>query len=707
MNTSSSFEISNELLEKSFKEYENSHSEDCEDLDLCSLSVNERNPVKKKVKELNELQAKSKLSTRTLQKIIPILNSTPGATVEIPNSKRFLKANTEKLFEQKYYAKCVFCNELNLCGGPCNKCSRIVSKNRNNYFVYLPIEPQIKKSLIQHFDEINEYLDRPNREFFTDIDDGEVQKSVTQRHPMQKILSFTLNIDGGKIAEKSTKSIWPIQLYQNFLPPHIRFRPENILVAGLYYDEGKPNPFELLFPLLRDFNNFYNNGMQLIYNGLKYDFLPMLIHGSFDLPARAICQNFKLYSGTDACPICLHNGERVVEKKQTRIRYTKQEKPSEIRTHIQTVAFARAPGIVHGVKGMSCLMALPEFDIIKGISTDYMHNVLLGSFKRLLSIWLGDLKLNNSTFKAMSKQKQEILNQRITSLKPYCSITYKPRSLQHRSLFRAIEYKYLLFYYLRFGLSNLLAKKYIDHFELLSASVYILCKDEINGTDIEIADNMLNKFCDQFEIFFGKSAVTMNIHLLRHYAFVVKNLGPLWSHSVFGFESNMGVLSRYYSGGADAMEQISTKYINAISINTKISCESKPIFSFHKNFPNKYDNILHENKLDSIDGKISQITLGKIHYKSLFSKETKSIDFFFLMKDNTIGVAVYYVKKQSDIFILLQRYKEVNRYFHLIEVCSTDNYAVFPLSDIKTKLLYLRFGTIEIVTNEPNKYEKT
>ena len=43
-----------------------------------------------------------------------------------------------------------------------------------------------------------------------------------------------------------------------------------------------------------------------------------------------------------------------------------------------------------------------------------------------------------------------------------------------------------------------------------------------------------------FPILIGVRALTMNIHLLKHLTFHVKNWGPLWSYSCFGFESVNG-----------------------------------------------------------------------------------------------------------------------------------------------------------------------
>lgn len=89
-----------------------------------------------------------------------------------------------------------------------------------------------------------------------------------------------------------------------------------------------------------------------------------------------------------------------------------------------------------------------------------------------------------SNFKTISKQNQVELNRRICALKPYSRIDYKPRSLEFQASFRAIEYKYLCFYYLNYSLRGLLEKCYIDHFQLLSAGIYILSKHELDENEI-------------------------------------------------------------------------------------------------------------------------------------------------------------------------------------------------------------------------------
>lgn len=304
-----------------------------------------------------------------------------------------------------------------------------------------------------------------------------------------------------------------------------------------------------------------------------------------------------MYStGKYACAVCYHSGERLIEKKCVRIRYTKEQEAFKLRTHSETVTYAHAAQKSHGVKGFSCLMVLPDFDIIKGVATDYMHNVLLGVVKRLIGIWFGDLKIEDSKFKTISKQNQIHL----VSLKPYSRITQKPRSLEYRSQYRAIEYKYMLFYYLRYALNGILDNRYIEHFELLSAAIYILCKSEIKENEIKLAERMLNEFCDLFEELYGNNKVTMNVHLLRHYGQIVRECGPSWAFSLFAFETNMGILSRYYVGGSNIIKQISEKYQLSVSLPTpkeEISVSNEKSIRNEKIFDRIYDDILREHNL--------------------------------------------------------------------------------------------------------------
>lgn len=61
----------------------------------------------------------------------------------------------------------------------------------------------------------------------------------------------------------------------------------------------------------------------------------------------------------------------------------------------------------HGVR-YSALIQLPYFDPIKFVVIDPMHNLMLGSSKHVLSIWLSEGILNDSKLKIIENTVKQI-----------------------------------------------------------------------------------------------------------------------------------------------------------------------------------------------------------------------------------------------------------------------------------------------------------
>lgn len=202
---------------------------------------------------------------------------------------------------------------------------------------------------------------------------------------------------------------------------------------------------------------------------------------------------------------------------------------------------------------------MPEFDIIHGFAIDYMHCILIGTTNKLAGFSL-DSKNCNEPFYITSNRKK-ILNGRLLSIKPPSFINRKPRCLEEKEFFKANEWRSLLFYYLRYSLVGLLPFKYILHFELLSSATYMLSKKKIHHDEIQLARKMLTQFADEYELLYGKTKVTMNVHLLRHVADAVLHSGPLWSQSMFAFEQSNGEIVKMVSGRNSILLQIAEKYI--------------------------------------------------------------------------------------------------------------------------------------------------
>lgn len=120
----------------------------------------------------------------------------------------------------------------------------------------------------------------------------------------------------------------------------------------------------------------------------------------------------------------------------------------EKRTHDQTLQFAKEAenlkcsgelnSTVKGVKGMIWSMFLPGFDIITGVTIDYMHCVLLGITKMVLTLWTDKSYSAQPWYLKPDKIKK--LEERYLAIQPPNVITRTPGSLlKNLAHFKASE----------------------------------------------------------------------------------------------------------------------------------------------------------------------------------------------------------------------------------------------------------------------------
>lgn len=201
--------------------------------------------------------------------------------------------------------------------------------------------------------------------------------------------------------------------------------------------------------------------------------------------------------------------------------------------------------------------------------------------------------------------------------------------------------------------------------------------------------------------------------MLRHYSNSVKAIGPLWTSTTFGFEANNGVLKRYVNGTNDVIQQIAYKYVTQKSFDLEESEEENEVTVRELKkveLSEVHNNLLNNAGIVSSNGKFTQgksIKIRNVTFTSLKSVPMKTADFFLLMKDDTIGLSEYYIKSQAKVFVLLQIYKTVDVKYHWSEVSSTEQFRVYAVNEIKDKMLYMKINDKEIITSEPNRYEKT
>lgn len=201
------------------------------------IFVKEHSPKGQLIRSVVSHCTKFNQSYKCLENTANLINSTPGAKIRIPSTMYTIKKQVPLLFEPEYYIQCAPCKSYSTI--ECELCGKQLKRANSKYFVYIPLKPQLIKSIHDHFNEIITYDKNfiENSDLIRDMQDGLIYKNVRAKYPNSVILPLVENTDGAKIFKSTIGSIWPLQLLQCFLKPNTRQMSENIILVGLH--EGK------------------------------------------------------------------------------------------------------------------------------------------------------------------------------------------------------------------------------------------------------------------------------------------------------------------------------------------------------------------------------------------------------------------------------------------------------------------------------------
>jgi hypothetical protein len=209
-----------------------------------------------------------------------------------------------------------------------------------------------------------------------------------------------------------------------------------------------------------------------------------------------------------------------------------------------------AEATIFGIKGPSPLVALENFDNVNSYVIDYMHCILLGVVKTILNFLYVTLKIN---FKEVEE--------RILKVLPPSEITRIPDKIFKFQQWKANQSRAFLLHYAYGALKGLIPEEYLSHLMLLSEGIYILLKSQISREDFEVAENKLNEFCANYTGLYGENNVTFNVHLVLHIPTMVLNAGPLFTYSLFPFESKNGQIIKFVRGKNRTIEEATNKFM--------------------------------------------------------------------------------------------------------------------------------------------------
>lgn len=663
--------------------------------------------VNNTTKNLFKLFIRHKWTITSLVETASLINSIPGTSLPTTKYlliKDLLNISSKKVY--KYYECCKIYHKCELSERKrpnCSECNTKVKKDA--FFVYINLEEQIYEIINKYFDEIIQYNEDVKKKVnITDIYNANYLKNLLQDQP--NIWALQLNTDGVAIIKSSSSSMWPILLTCNFLPPQLRFKDENIIVAALFFSKRKPDFTEFFRPLAEEFTNLSSNGIFVKERIFKI----FITNASLDLPAKSSVSQLKQFNSRSACNFCLDSGESTLKG----IRYTNTNKTQILRTHhsmIKDIArVIRKPGtVMNGIKGISPMISFDHFDMAKSFCVDYMHCVLLGVVKNLLQFWTDPKWKKHPYF--LQKSKRTVLSSRLTNIKPPTYISRAPRSLEYIKLFKSSEYRSLLLYYLPVCLDRLLPEKYLSHFRTLSSCIYTLLQPSLSSHTLKETEEKMRKFVHNYEQYYGKLNMTMNVHSLLHLVECVVNFGPLWSFSMFPFESYNGLLKSFVVAPTDVLYQITMRYISYKSLHFGNSVKERGnALQDKKEVIFKPEHVIaaEEADLNVSDVKCyTRYTKNGITYTSRqYVRAKKSVDYCVLTKNQSIYIIEFYFVTEYKQYAMCE-ILNVNETIEQIKNVALSNcYRCVKVDEFEDRCVFMEVMKQRFIVKRPNSFER-
>lgn len=379
--------------------------------------------------------------------------------------------------------------------------------------------------------------------------------------------------------------------------------------------------------------------------------------------------------------------------------------------------------IYWSILGISPLAALRDFDVVKGFTIDYMHNVLLGVVKKILKLFT---KSSRTQKFHIPKKVLARLNKRLLSIRPTTEVTRRPRSLENLLNFTANELRSMLLFYLPVCLKGIINDEYIKHFRLLSDSIYVLLQENVLEMNLSKVEEDLQKFVTDFQSLYGAAHMTMNVHLLVHMVENVRYFGALWTHSAFCFESFNAVLLKFITGPTDTLHQIATKFIISAILN-----DSKPENVSHLSetcFLGKSVQ-KHENELEAIVFESGEVLKehnaqfdvykrlrkgNRIYTSMIYIRAKKKIDYFVGFGRGLFGKVKYYFYFQSKPCAMVEQFLRISeneKSGHIWEVTSANTLLIVNVEVINVKFIYMSIKMnpvsppVQYIVQQPNNFE--
>ena len=220
------------------------------------------------------------------------------------------------------------------------------------------------------------------------------------------------------------------------------------------------------------------------------------------------------------------------------------------------------------------LFHIPYYNTVRYAIIDPLHNLFLGTAKRLQHHWIEIGLLNNSNLK--------IIQERVDNFNTPNNIGHVPRKiLSGFSNMTADEWKNWTIFYSVITLHDILPPQHMTCWKLFVSACTILCSPIITLSEIDHVQQLLHEFFLSLENL-GSHYITINTHLHLHYSQCLKDYGPCYGYWLFSFERYNGILGKYHTNRKSIEIQLMRTFLNDAYVrslaDTNVDPLHQPVF---------------------------------------------------------------------------------------------------------------------------------
>ena len=358
-------------------------------------------------------------------------------------------------------------------------------------------------------------------------------------------ISLTMNSDGVRIVNSKKRSLWPLWLSVLNLPPILRCKFVNIVLAKLWLGQGKPD-WEIFFSEIKD---RLSKDVSIEYNGISWNVVFEVKLLVADLPAKASILNMQQFNAYFGCTLCLIECKPIGDGKKGLYYPNQRNKMRTAEQHQSYLKLMQKEGLqtFRGIKGTCVLSDLIE-NLPLTAPIDYMHQVLLGVTRSILFL------IRDKTSKTVLIQIREVID----SVQLTSDFKRALRNLEDLEYFKANELKVWLLYVGPVVFHGFIDKDFYERFFLLSYTIRLLL---FSTEYCSLADQLIERFHLLTAESYTDKVFSANLHSLNHLAWQVKCFGPLWCTSAIMFESANYLLRCKFTGTVNHLKVLVERYI--------------------------------------------------------------------------------------------------------------------------------------------------